>query len=254
MDFLSFSEITVTKIVLAICVEKGAPIHRNRPSHGLALQLGGRREYVFEDGKNFTIEKNGLIYLPKGSSYTVRTHETGKTYAINFEIDREERFSPFYMRIKDPFLLTEAFVAAERAWGQSNAGRESELRARLYDVLAHLQRERERIETRDPRWKLVQRAEQYLSEHYTDPELRVCEMAAVCGVSEVYLRRLYRELLETTPVTRLRAHRMKRAKELIASGFYGMREAAELSGYAEYSYFCREFKRETGYAPSEYRD
>ncbi len=253
MDFLSLSEITVTKIVLAICVEKGAPIHRNRPSHGLALQLEGRREYVFEDGKNFTIEKNGLIYLPKGSSYTVRTHEVGKTYAINFEIDREEPFSPFYMRIKDPFLLTEAFVAAERTWGQSSAGRESELRARLYDVLAHLQRERERIETRDPRWRLVQRAEQYLAEHYADPELRISELSAVCGVSEVYLRRLYRELLKTTPVTRLRAHRMKRAKELIASGFYGMREAAELSGYADYSYFCREFKRETGYAPSEYR-
>lgn len=253
MDFLSFSEITVTKIVLAICVEKGTPYHRNRPSHGLALQLGGRREYLFEDGTRFTVEKSGLLYLPKGSSYSVRTQEAGKTYAINFDVDSDASFSPFSMRIKEPFALTEAFAAAERAWMGSRGGRDAEIRARLYDILAYLQREREAGIQRDARRGLLQKAERYIDEHFSNPELRVGEIAAVCGMSEVYLRKLFHEELGMTPIARIRAHRIEYAKGLIASGFYSMKEAATLAGYADYSYFCREFKKETGCAPSGYR-
>ena len=253
MDFLSSSEITVTKIVLAICVEKGAPCHRNRPSHGLALRTGGRAEYVFEDGARFLVEAGDLIYLPKGSSYTVRHYEIGKTYAINFEIDAKGDFDPFVMNLKGAFVASEAFVAAERAWMGSLGGRDAEIRARLYDILAYLQREREAGLQKDARRGLLQKAERYIDEHFRNPELRVGDIAAVCGMSEVYLRKIFRGELGETPVERIRMRRIECAKALIASGFYSMKEVAMLSGYADYSYFCREFKKDAGCAPSEYR-
>ena len=45
---------------------------------------------------------------------------------------------------------------------------------------------------------------------------------------------------------------MARAKDLLSSQFYTVREVCFLSGYNDESYFCREFKKTFNATPSEY--
>ena len=47
--------------------------------------------------------------------------------------------------------------------------------------------------------------------------------------------------------------KLSQAGELIRSGMYGISDAAELSGFADLSYFSREFKKHFNITPSEYR-
>ena len=65
----------LAKIVLAIFVPSGsgAAIHKNRPSHGLALNCSGVKKYIFDNGSAFTVQENDIIYLPKSSNYEVTT-------------------------------------------------------------------------------------------------------------------------------------------------------------------------------------
>ena len=250
MDFLKLDELNVTRIVLAICVQKGTPVHRDRPSHGLALLTEGSAVYTFENGSVLHARPGSVVYLPRGSSYTV-VSDGGATYAINFLLDGDSSFQPFVADVGEVAVLKH-FREAERAWRCGGAGADAACRAALYAIVAHLQREHAaRYMGRNSRNQLA-RAEHFIARSYTDPNLRVGAVASELGVSEVYLRRLFRERHGESPMAYVRACRMRRASELILSGTCSMREVAEQSGFVDYSYFCREFKRETGYAPTEY--
>ncbi|MBQ9784369.1 MAG: helix-turn-helix transcriptional regulator [Clostridia bacterium] len=250
MDFLKCDALNVTRIVLAICVHKGTPVHRDRPSHGLALHTAGEADYAFEGGVTLHARPGSVVYLPRASSYTV-TGESRETYAINFELAADEAFAPFVLDVGEVALLKH-FREAERAWCCGGAGADAACRAALYAIVAYLQREHA-ARYLGPRVRsLLARAEHFIAQRYTDPSLRVSMIAAELGVSEVYLRRLFEERHGESPMAYVRACRMRRASELILSGTCSMREVAEQSGFGDYSYFCREFKRETGYAPTRY--
>ena len=45
---------------------QGRPLHKNRPYHGVVIQMEGSCHYDFDDGPNLLLEKNMIIYLPRG--------------------------------------------------------------------------------------------------------------------------------------------------------------------------------------------
>ena len=57
----------ISKIVIAIHVPAGSgvAVHVNRPSHGLAIHLEGRKIYRFEGNKSIVVQKNDIIYVKK---------------------------------------------------------------------------------------------------------------------------------------------------------------------------------------------
>lgn len=253
MDFLEMESLAVRRVILAICVRQGTPVHRDRPSHGFALRVSGEADYVFESGKSFHVGAQTLIYLPRGSSYTVCNNTAGETYAINFELSEEETLAPFAMDTSHLPLLKE-FKSAEEAWRHGGRGGHARCMAALYTVLAVLQSERERVYMAKDNRARAEYAHRFFTEHCTDASLRVGAVAAELGISEVYLRRIFENRYGLTPQAHIRASRMKRACDLILGGDCSMLEAARQSGFEDYSYFSRAFKRETGLSPTQYAE
>ena len=69
MDFFN-SQHTVTQIAAAVFVNRGhgTPIHKNRPTHGLAFGVNcSPTVYTFSDGRSFTCASGECIFLPEGS-------------------------------------------------------------------------------------------------------------------------------------------------------------------------------------------
>ena len=62
-NFMQY-DFNISKIVLACYVGAGTanPIHKNRPSHGLAINKAGDKSYTFSDGKKLTVKENDIIY------------------------------------------------------------------------------------------------------------------------------------------------------------------------------------------------
>lgn len=73
------------------------------------------------------------------------------------------------------------------------------------------------------------------------------------GLSEVYIQKLFRENLKTTVNQTLNDVRIKKAQVLLAASNYAVNEIAKTVGYTSIQTFMTNFKRHTGYTPSEYK-
>jgi AraC-like DNA-binding protein len=84
-----------------------------------------------------------------------------------------------------------------------------------------------------------------------EAHFRPAKLAALCGVSERHLQRIFKERLGCPPSKWLRALRCGMARELITQGHSNKAVAAEL-GFLRDAHFCREFKRHFGVSPRKF--
>lgn len=92
----------------------------------------------------------------------------------------------------------------------------------------------------------------YLSGHCTCPEeVTLSALGARFGLSVPYLCRIFKRHTNLTLTAYVNELRCSRAASLIQSGV-PLKEAAELTGFRDYNYFSRLFKKVTGCAPSRY--
>ncbi|MBE6591666.1 MAG: helix-turn-helix transcriptional regulator, partial [Ruminococcaceae bacterium] len=75
---------------------------------------------------------------------------------------------------------------------------------------------------------------------------------ALCGVSEVYFRKLFLNSFGVSPKEYMIQKRMDYAKNLLKSGDFSISEIATLCGYTESCHFSREFSKREGISPNQY--
>ena len=80
-------DLLIRKIELACYVPSGThkPVHIDRPSSGFAYQCNRSAVFQFVNNERMTIKEGEIIFLPKGSSYTVSMASPGDCYAVNFQ-------------------------------------------------------------------------------------------------------------------------------------------------------------------------
>ena len=252
MEFFTY-DFDVSGLRLACFVRGGTgqSVHRDRPSHGLALKCSGKNLYHFSDGKSIETPKGEIIYLPKDSNYWVESVVQGDCYAINFDLRETVCFQPFSVEVKDYAAFLELFRKCERLWRQKGQGYRLKCRSILYDILYRMQQEH-RSYVPDEKYARIQPAVRYINENYNTAALCVTGLAEMCGMSPEYFRRIFAAHHGTSPSRYIRSLRMERMAELLSSGMYGVTEAAALSGFDDLSYCSREFKKQFGVSPRAY--
>lgn len=73
------------------------------------------------------------------------------------------------------------------------------------------------------------------------------------GVSPGRLHELVRERTGQTPGRLIRRQRVLEAKRLLTGTALTIRQVSDQTGFADPAYFCRFFRRETGFSPGEFR-
>lgn len=92
----------------------------------------------------------------------------------------------------------------------------------------------------------------FLQTHYKDASLRIANLADACHVSEVYFRTVFRRVFHKTPQQALLSLRLHYVSELLCSGYYTQKEAAQLAGFSDVKYFRTAFKKHFGITPGAY--
>ena len=243
----------VTEINIAIYVKAGTgeAIHNNRPFHGLVMQDPiGEKVYRFSDGKTVHVQKNDVLYLPKGSYYQVDSMGEGGCFAINFDLLDDLICPPFTISPKNSEGLHNCFKEAERAF---HNGDHVCIRKNIYEILFLLKKEEKRAYSPSLRDRLIAPAVEAITQGFTDNGLSVTELAERCGISEAYLRRLFGERYGVSPKEYAIRLRIDYAKRLLQSGQFSVGEVAQICGYAEPCHFSREFSKRVGVSPKEYK-
>ena len=99
---------------------------------------------------------------------------------------------------------------------------------------------------------MIRAAVEEIERSLTDKELSVARLSELCGMSEVYFRRLFLSFFGVSPKEYIIQKRIDYAKSLLRSGNFSVSKAAELCGYSEPCHFSREFAKRVGIPPSKY--
>ena len=238
---------------LFVPVGYGKAVHTNRINHGFVLnEENSVKDYVFSDGRVMRTESQALFYLPKGSSYYVDTYVHSGCYAINFDADIEGE--PFAILPRNPEPLFKLFKEATTAWKSQDPLRHLIAKRAVYDLLIYMAKEWQRNYLPRAKEELLSPALNFLHAHFTEKDISVKNLAALCGISEVYLRRLFFERYGTSPKEYMIHLRMQYAKQLLSAEQMSISEVATLCGYAEPCHFSREFSKRVGKSPSIFRE
>lgn len=105
----------------------------------------------------------------------------------------------------------------------------------------------------DNRLSFVTSAEEYVKEHYSDPDLGVETVCEYLNVSSSYFSTAFKKATGKTFINYLTDYRMDVAVRMLDTSEYKSYEIAELVGYADPNYFSYAFKKKVGVSPSKYR-
>lgn len=251
MDSFLSEATVVKKMVFAghIRARTSITICRARPSHGLVINCAGEKIYHFDNGVDFSLKTDGILYLPKGSNYTVDAIVPGDCYAINFTLEDDTLYPPRLFRIRNAGAYVHTFADVARSFRTQVPGCTHRCYSGLYDVFAMLLIDDAREYASPDSLRRLQPAMKLIAEQYTDPELSLPALAAACGISEVYLRRLFRRAYGTSPIDYICRLRLEHAKKILTAGMCSVAEAAEMAGFSDVSYFSRRFHAYTGLSP-----
>lgn len=254
LDFMT-CDFQIEKIASITCVppQMRNHVHKNRPYHGLALHIGGNKVYNFADRAPIPADKTGIIYLPQGSTYDVDILEESPCYAISFVLSESVDFAPFFFDVKNLHAFLPLFKEADDIWSRKPTGYQMKCKALLYSILFQMQKEYAARDFSHAYRRQLLPAMEHIHNHYTQSDLSIGQLAALCHISEPYFRKLFTLCFDTSPLKYINRLRFERATELLDSGFYSVSKVAELTGFQSECYFSREFKAQFGVSPSKYR-
>lgn len=233
----------------------GTPVHRNRYSHGIVYYPADSCIFSFIDGEDLKTTKGSVIYLPKGSNYNVQTFKEKDLgcWCINFLTLTELDSAPFVLEFRSYEKLQNLFAAAYKISRERRTAFDPKLRSIFYEIIGLMETEFNQKYTPSSKLKIMEPAVEYIKKNCFDKTINIEELAALCGVSSTYFRRIFAECYGASPVKYVKSFRISRAKELIDSGMYAsISDVASLCGFTDDCYFRKVFKAETRMTPKEY--
>lgn len=100
---------------------------------------------------------------------------------------------------------------------------------------------------------LILKAREYIDKNFSN-EITLEDVAKEVNISPHYFSRLYKEETGENFIEYLTSVRINKAKELIETGGYSIKEICYMTGYGDPNYFSRIFKKVMGVTPSEYKE
>lgn len=101
--------------------------------------------------------------------------------------------------------------------------------------------------------KIVSRSIRYIEENYSNPDIRVTEIAKEVNVERGYLYTLFMKHLNLSPQEYLMKFRLTKATDLLNHTEYSIDKIAMFCGYQDSVTFSKAFKKMFGVPPSKYR-
>lgn len=241
------SRITVTDIVDVFTVD--SPKGRreqilDRFSYGITFCYGGRITYHM-NGKAVVSDRDHMVLLPKGQDYSLDCDAAGLFPVINvdfapdfcvteptaFPIRQPEGYLRDYEHLRELFLL---------------GGSRARCMSIVYEMLGRIADEHITGN------RVILAATRCIEARYTDAALTNAAIAETAGVSEVYLRRLFKAAFHTTPKQYVLELRLRKARQLLAEGHGSVSDIAEGCGFSSVYHFSRAFHSAVGSSPTDY--
>ncbi len=224
----------------------------NRSSHVFIIRLNGSVLYNI-NGVDMLSKKGDIGFFPKGSTYSYKALSDDTTYtSINFEADFQGSLQPVIYSL-DNFYDAE-YIGSNftKMWNFGNPSEKHKCLSLFYSLLSYLSSLENADYGEKKKFKIIEPAEKYLTEHIYDCSLKTDTLHRLCGISNTYFRQIFISKFGINPQDYIISKRLSHAKTIIDSGdFNSIREVALSVGYNDPLYFSKAFKKMFGISPSD---
>jgi AraC-like DNA-binding protein len=121
-------------------------------------------------------------------------------------------------------------------------------------VIEILRLDEERVSVRegDKFSEYIKTAVNFVNKHYAE-DIRISEMASMCGLSESHFRKVFEEAMNMKPNDYINSIRIQEACKLMRKEDLSMEELGIRVGYQTPSTFNRNFRKLTGKTPYQWK-
>ena len=232
-------------------------IGKPKPSHTLLWFKNCSAKITDSNGKILFAEKNQVAFMSKGIEYTVEFFDTAPnqddSIVFHFQLKNmgDEEITPTLspqICIKNVDTTLAYFIESAAEEFNKNIVCIPIITSVIYQMLGlACQRQRRRVVSH--KFKYISEGIK-LMENNSNKTLN--EIAQICGVSEGYFRKLFREYSGENPMEFRQKHRIEKAKQLLLLDTHSVGEIAEELNFSDIYHFSKTFKNITGLSPQNY--
>ncbi len=211
-----------------------------------------------KSGEVLEIKQNQLAYMAKGAEYKVEFEnnqgDSGDTVVIHFQMTdlagEDIAASERPMICIKSVDMSHAMLMDELAEEyKNNVACIPEMKAAVYKLLSAICEKQKRRSTKN-KYTCISTGIKLLEEN---SDMRISEIARLCGVSECYFRRLFAEYSGMSPIDFRQHYRIEKAKQLLLSDEgLTVGEVAEELKFSDIYHFSKTFKRFLGVSPNKF--
>ena len=245
------SNLVITRVRSASTMynpEKTKAKNSNRPRWAVVLKYEGETVYT-SNGKRFRSDINHAIILPKGCTYEWECTKSGHFSIIEFESE-QTYCEPLTFHIKHDEKILRSFKNLEYKRNLRGKMYELESVRDVYSIILSLTSPSNRYVPNSKQQK-IQPAIEYISQNF-GKHITNDTLASVSGMSTVYFRKVFFEVMGVSPIAYTKHLRIEKAKEMLKSDYGTLTNISQALGYSNLFDFSRDFKKHTGVAPSKY--
>ncbi len=221
-----------------------------RDFYSLSYRIEG--ENLLYDGDS-TIVCNGgsLTFVPAKKAYVHQVLTTSQQIIVLFTAKEciGTAIENFTLPLRSE--IERLFFSLYNQWERRQIKNDLHCMSIFYYILVEISKninQKEHVKDRLIRDSLI-----YMHKNYRNSNFNMKEFYEQIYISPAYFRRVFKRVYKISPIEYLKTLRINYAKQLLEDGFHTIADIAELSGFANSTYFSHEFKRSTGHTPSQYR-
>ena len=250
MELLSNLIITNVCMVSSLYTPANKAVTRkDRERWALVLKYEGATVYS-SNGKTFLSDLNHVVILPMGCSYDWCCTKPGHFFIIEFE-SQGTHPEPISLPVKNNEKVLRMFKELEIKRNAPHAMRLQESIRDTYSILLQLTSTAPERYMPSQKQTKIAPALNYISQHY-NTNITNDLLSELTGLSNVYFRKLFTELMGISPIAYMQRLRIEKAMEMLKSDYSSLSDIAQTLGYPNIYDFSRAFKKHTGIAPSKY--
>ncbi len=216
----------------------------------LIFKYEGETVYKTERGE-FISNSENIALLPKGSSYEWRCRSAGHYFYIDFE-SKLNYDGIFTFHIQNSDEIFKIFKQLEYKRLKKGELYKIESIRDVYTILLKLAAAQNSEYLPSEKISRLLPAHDFILTHYAE-SINNRGLAELCGMSEVYFRKLFKDAYGTSPIEYVKLVKIKKAKEMLRGDYGSVSDIATALGYPNIYDFSRDFKKRVGVSPSKYQ-
>lgn len=246
LDTIIVESLNVIKTKTTLKIYEVAP----RYHHSLSYRIKGENK-LSDENMEITSNARTLTFVPEGKAYTHHIITPSEQIVAHFTTkenigDTFENFTlPLHCDIE--YL----FRSLYNQWELEQKENDLQCMSIFYHILALIAKNNTSKEDSKNKWLYDSVA--HMHSHYRESDFNISKLYEQTYISPAYYRRIFHEVYQCSPIEYLKNLRLNYAKQLLRSGYHTIAEVADLSGFSTVTYFSYEFKKMTGFTPSQYR-